>query len=188
MKRQLVEFASIRFGVNAKGLDLGPMALVQAAALGEHGELAYDHIRRIAPAVVSHKPDDLLRAGDVLLVGKGNVNHAVLWPGSAEGTLASSTLYVIRPDPKQVLPAYLVSYLNSTPAKAYFAFHQKAGTVKVLGRAALNELMVPVPPMNQQLRMVHLAEATYRTHRLLNELSQAHAQLLNTAWATLDQP
>ena len=141
MKRQLVEFASIRFGVHAKALDHGTMALVQASAFGEHGGIEHHHVRRIAPAVVSYKPDDLLRVGDVLLVGKGNVNHAVLWPGSDEDTLASSTLYVIRTDPQQVLPAYLASYLNSTPAKAYFTFHQKAGTVKVLGRAALNELM-----------------------------------------------
>lgn len=188
MKRQLVEFASIRFGVQAKALDKGPIAFVQASAIKEGGAVEQDHVRRIAPEAVSFKPDDLLNADDVLLIGKGNENRAVVWPGSDEDTLASSTLYVIRTDPQQVLPAFLVSYLNSTPAKAYFAFHQKAGTVKVLGRTALNELMVPVPPLEHQQRIVQLAGTIQRSQQILADLTNANAQLLNSVWARTDQP
>lgn len=188
MKRQLIEFASVRFGVQAKALDKGPVAYVQSSAIGTNGTVDPDYTRRISPEGISFKPDDLLLSNDVLLIGKGNENRAVVWPGSDEDTLASSTLYVIRTDPKQVLPAYLASYLNSTPAKAYFAFHQKAGTVKVLGRAALNELMVPVPPLEHQERIVQLAASIQRSQHILADLTNANAQLLNSVWARTDQP
>ncbi len=187
MKQQIVEFASIRFGVHAKALEQGSMALVPASAIGEHGDIQSAYLRRIAPEVVRHQPADVLQPGDVLLVGKGSANHAAVWPGSAEDTLASNTLYVIRPNPQQVLPEYLAGYLNSTPAQAWFATHQKTGTVNVLSREALNELLVPVPPLATQQRMVKLTLASRRAIQQLTELTFSHAQLLNSAWAQLDE-
>lgn len=187
MKHNLVEFTSIRFGVHAKALEQGSMALVPASAIGEHGAIDGSHIRRIAPEVVRWQQADLLQPGDVLLIGKGSANHAVVWPGSLEDTLASNTLYVIRPNPQQVLPEYLAGYLNSTPAQAWFGTHQKTGTVNVLSREALNELLVPVPPLAIQQRMVSLTDASRRAILHLTELTFSHAQLLNSAWAKLDE-
>lgn len=186
MKAQLVEFASIRFGVHAKALRKGPMALVPASAIEAHRAIQLDDLPRVSPEVVRYKTDDLLQPGDVLLIGKGSTNHATVWPGSVEDTLASNTLFVIRTDRQQVIPEYLAGYFNSTTAKAWFAFHQKAGTVKVLSREALNEMEVPVPPLAVQQRMASLASASGRIIANLNELAQAHSSLLNSAWAQLD--
>lgn len=188
MKQRLIEFASIRFGVHAKALEQGPMALVPASAIGEHGDIRPAYLRRIAPEVVRYRAADLLEAGDVLLVGKGSANHAAVWPGLAEDALASNTLFVIRPNRQQVLPGYLAGYLNSAPARAWFATHQKTGTVNVLSREALNDLMVPVPPLATQHSMVQLADASRRAMHHLTELSNAHARLLNRAWAQLNEP
>jgi type I restriction enzyme M protein len=131
---------------------------------------------------------DHLIEGDVLLVGKGNANHAAVWPGGQEDTLASNTLFVIRPDPEQLLPSYLAGYLNSSTAQAWFATHRKTGTVHVLGRAALDQLPVPLPPIDVQRQMVKLSVATGQMIDVYNELAQAHSTLLNSAWAQLNQP
>jgi hypothetical protein len=187
MKKILSHIADTRFGVNAKALDKGPMALVQSSALLSGGIVDLGLLRRIAPEVVNYKPEDLLRKDDVLLIGKGSDNHAAVWPGSDEDTLASSMLYVIRPDPNVIIPAFLVSYLNSHAAKAYFNFHQKAGTVKVLGRMALDELPVPLPSLAEQRTVAQLATAVQHSRSLLNELSQAHATMLNSVWAKFDR-
>jgi hypothetical protein len=187
MKLQLIEFSAVRFGVHAKALDQGSLALVPASALAEHGQLVTDHIRRSAPEVLSYQPADLLQPGDVLLVGKGNINHAAVWTGSHEDTLASSTLYVIRTDPRQVLPQYLASYLNSTTARAWFTMHRKTGTVAVLSRQALNTLLVPVPSLEEQGRIIQLATAAQQAQELLHQLSTAHTLLLNSVWAQLDK-
>lgn len=184
--KSINSISSIRFGVHAKALEKGPMALVPSSAVGADGAIIPHFQRRIAPEVVRYQDSDLLQADDVLLVGKGSSNHAAVWPGSAEGTLATNTLYVIRPNRQLVLPSYLAGYLNSTAAQAWFITHQKAGTVKVLSREALNELLVPVPPLAIQERMVRLADASRRAILQLSELSQAHAALLNSAWAKLD--
>lgn len=187
MKRQLIEFSAVRFGVNAKAFDDGSVALVPASAIGAGGQLDPSGLRRVMPELITYKPDDLLQEGDVLLIGKGNVNHAAVWPGSDEDTVASGTLYVIRPDAQQVLPHFLAGYLNSAQVRAWFAGHQKMGTVKVLGRAALNLLLVPVPSLHEQQRFVHFMHATHQAQVLLNDLAQAHTNMLNSVWAQFDR-
>jgi hypothetical protein len=183
----LAQLANLRFGVHAKALEEGPMALVQSSAIGEHGIIVHDHIRRITPEVVSFKEEDELREGDVLFIGKGSQHHAAVWPGSDEGTLASSMLYVIRPFP-DLLPAFLAGYLNSTVAQAHFTTFRKTGTVNVVGRKALESLPMPLPTLAQQHKAIQLADAAQRTQFLLNELSHAQQQLLNSVWAQFCRP
>ncbi|MBL0128314.1 MAG: restriction endonuclease subunit S [Flavobacteriales bacterium] len=188
MKRKLLDISTTRFGVNAKGMDKGPMALVQSSAINADGSIVVPYINRTEPSLITFKAEDLLRKDDVLFIGKGSINTAALWPGSAEDTVASSMLYVIRPNPDLILPAYLAAYLNSHPAKAQIARYIKAGTVPVVSRQALNDLEIPVPSLAEQRKLVQLADAVQRTKLHLNELSTSYAQLLDAVWATYPEP
>lgn len=183
MKRLLTDISSARFGVNAKGLRKGPMALVQSSAILPDGIIEHAYIDRVHPELISFKEVDLLRKDDVLLIGKGSVNSAVIWPGSSEDTIASSMLYVIRPHAEVVLPAYLAAYLNSHSAKAQMTRSAKTGSVNVLSRKALDQLQVPVPSLDEQHKLVRLADAAQRAKRHLNELTNAYTQLLDAVWA-----
>ena len=59
--------------------------------------------------------------------------------------------------------------------------------MNVLSREALNELMVPVPSLATQQRLVQLTLASRQAIAHLTELTHAHAQLLNSAWAQLSE-
>ena len=184
MTLHLRDIASTRFGVHAKRLDHGKMALVQSSAILDGGIINHDYIARTAPETIRFKEVDLLQEGDVLLIGKGSSNIAAIWPGSSEDTVASSMLYVIRPDRSLVEPAYLAGYLNSRPAQAQMAAFVKRGTIPVLGRKALDELQVPVPPFEEQHKLMRLTDAMQRAQLIQEQLNQAYAQLLNAVWAT----
>lgn len=188
MPQVIGSLASLRFGVHAKGLAQGPMALVQSSAITAEGTIEQAYINRTSPELVAYKDVDLLRAGDVLLIGKGSNNVAAVWPGSSEATVASAMLFVIRPNTTRVLPGYLAGYLNSRPAQAHMAAYRKTGTVAVLDRSALEQLLVPLPPLGEQQKLVQLAAATQRTRLHLTELSNAYAQLLDAVWATYPKP
>ncbi|MBK9148700.1 MAG: hypothetical protein IPM12_12900 [Flavobacteriales bacterium] len=188
MPQTLTSIASLRFGVHAKGLDKGPMALVQSSAITAEGTIENAYVSRTSPELVTYKDVDLLREGDVLLIGKGSTNVAAVWQGGDEDAVASSMLYVIRPDTTRVLPGYLAGYLNSRPAQAQMAAYRKVGTVAVLDRSALDQLLVPVPSIEEQQKLVRLADAAQRTRLHLTELSNAYAQLLDAVWATYPKP
>lgn len=188
MQMIMIQVSTARFGVHAKRMRRGPMALVQSSAIMADGTINLGYIDRTDTALVSYKEEDLLRKNDVLLIGKGSNNIAALWPGNDEDSLASGMLYVIRPDPALVLPAYLASYLNSHPAQAQIATYRKPGTVPVLGRKALDQLEVPVPSLAEQRKLVQLADAVQRTKLHLTELSNSYTQLLDAVWATYPKP
>lgn len=184
MKKNLTAIASVRFGVNAKGMEKGPMALVQSSAITEQGTLEQAYFNRTNPELITFKEEDLLRGGDVLLIGKGSMSEAAVWHDTGEPAIASSTLFVIRPDNKVVVPAYLAGYLNSRPAQAQMTAYRKVGTVHVLSRKALDSLEVPIPSLVEQHKLVQLADAAQRAKLHLNELNNAYTQLLNAVWAT----
>lgn len=186
--KHLNNIATSRFGVNAKGMEHGPMALVQSSAIRPDGIIEHAYVDRTEPSLVNYRKEDLLQKDDVLLIGKGSKNTAALWPGTAEDTIASAMLYVIRPTPGLVLPAYLAAYLNSNSAKAQMARYAKSGTVHVLGRQALDNLEVPVPSLDDQHKLVRLADAAQRAKLHLHELTNAYTQLLDAVWATYPQP
>lgn len=185
--KSLSAHSSIRFGVHAKGLQQGPMALVQSSAIVAGGEVRPEYLARTAPEAVRFREEDLLRQGDVLLVAKGASNLAAVWPGSHEDSLASSMLFVIRPDQHHLLPEFLAAFLNSRPAQAQMAQYLKPGSAPVLSRAALDRLAVPVPSLPEQQRMVALATSVQGTVQGLQQLSDTYAQLLNTAWANFTE-
>jgi hypothetical protein len=188
MPQKILAVASVRFGVHAKGLDKGPMALVQSSAITPQGTIEPGYISRTSPELVTYKEVDLLREGDVLLIGKGSKNVAAVWSGNGEDAIASAMLYVIRPDVQKVLPHYLASYLNSRPAQAQMNAQRKVGTVAVLDRSALDHVEIPIPSLEEQHKLVHLAEAAQRAKLYLNELTDAYTQLLDAAWATYPKP
>lgn len=188
MKRNLADIATTRFGVHAKRMQAGTMALVQSSAILENGGIAHAYIDRTDPALLSYKEVDLLRKDDVLLIGKGSSSIAALWPGSTEDTVASGMLYVIRPHVENLLPEYLAAYLNSRPAQAQMAAMRKIGTVPVLGRKALDQLEIPLPSLEDQHKLIRLAEAAQRAKLHLNELTDAYTQLLDAVWANYPKP
>lgn len=188
MTQHLYDIASARFGVHAKGLKKGPFALVQSSAITAEGTIEHAYMDRTDPALVKFKEEDLLRKDDVLLIGKGSTSTAAMWPGTSEYTLASGMLFVIRPNVNNVLPAYLAAYLNSRPAQAQMAAMRKVGTVPVLSRSALDQLEIPVPSLEDQRKLIRLADAAQRAKLHLNELTDAYTQLIDAVWANYPQP
>lgn len=187
MSHEILEnLAHIRFGVHAKGMTEGRMLLVQSAAV-EAGGINQSYLRRTDPATLEPRPDDLLRPGDVLLVGKGSTNPAACWPGGPTEAVAASMLFVIRPT-KGLLPEYLAAFLNSREAAAWLAPYRKDGTVPVLGRKALGQLPVPLPDADQQRRLVQLHQAARRMQQLTEQMAHAHHRLVDAAWAQLKHP
>ncbi|MBK9764922.1 MAG: hypothetical protein IPO87_16620 [Flavobacteriales bacterium] len=188
MQLKLSQTATARFGVHAKRMEQGSMALIQSSAIMADGAIEHAYIDRTDPALVNYKDTDILRKDDVLLIGKGAANTAAVWPGSTELTLASGMLFVIRPNPEMVHPAFLAEYLNSLPAQAQMAMYRKTGSVSVPSRKALDHLLVPVPTLGEQHKLVQLANAAKRAKLHLNELTNAYSQLLDAVWANHPGP
>lgn len=102
-----------------------------------------------------------LRSGDLLLSeasGSANeVGKPALWDGQIEDCAFQNTLIRVRP--RNADPKYLLHYFNYCAASGQFAQRSRGVGIFHLGRAALAELPVPLPAIEEQRRIAALLDA-----------------------------
>lgn len=101
-----------------------------------------------------------LRAGDVLLSKSGTIGKAGVVRNGAVGALAANGLFVLRPDPDRLDPHFLAAYLDSSECRAWLDEKARGATVRHLSRQALDEMPMPLPPLQIQ----HRAATQYREY------------------------
>jgi type I restriction enzyme M protein len=101
-----------------------------------------------------------VRAGDVLLSRSGTIGKPVIVRNGAAGAIAGNGLYVLRADPQRLDAGYLQAYLESPSCQSWLAARARGVTIQHLNRGVLDELPVPLPPLQLQAR----AAAQFRDH------------------------
>lgn len=94
-----------------------------------------------------------LRAGDVLLSKSGTIGKAGIVRNGAVGAVAAGGLFVIRCDQERIDPHFLAAYLNSGECKAWLDEKARGATIRHLSKRALDEMPIPVPPIQIQNRV-----------------------------------
>lgn len=124
----------------------------------------------------------LLCPGDVLLPAKGGRYPATLVTTELAGRVASSGFFVLRPGP-QVLPAYLVAYLNHPQTQRRLQGITNASTtVSVLNKAYLLAITIDLPPLPVQQRLADLHQLWLYEQQLTEQLLQQKALLYQQAF------
>jgi type I restriction enzyme M protein len=94
-----------------------------------------------------------LKAGDILLSKSGTIGKAGVIRNGGVGGIASSGLFVIRPDQDRLDPHFLLAYLNSKEVKAWMDDRSRGVTIRHLSIRTLEDLPVPIPPYAIQQRV-----------------------------------
>ena len=135
-------------------------------------------LARISPQGV--EPDACLSSGDVLFLAKGARNFAYAVGDLPSPVLAASYFFVLRPDPG-VSARYLAWFLNQDSARRHFVRLATTGAhMPVVRRDVLENLELPVPPVETQQKIVELAALADEQQRLLADLGE-RKKLLATA-------
>ena len=122
-------------------------------------------------------PKRLLKKGDVLLINRGRFTASV-FDGSLDAPcVATSAFMVLTPkEPAQVLPDYLALYLNSTEGQNCFKRLNETTTIPFISRTNLESIIIPVPPLERQKKLVALERTTQR----YTQLTARKTELLNS--------
>lgn len=101
----------------------------------------------------------MLVPGDVLVV-EGNadpnqIGRAALWRGEVAECLHQNHILRFRPDPEQVIPEYVMIYLNSRQGQAYFKLNAKTSSgLNTINSSVLGNISVAVPSFDEQRKIV----------------------------------
>jgi type I restriction enzyme S subunit len=135
------------------------------------GHLKLKSLERVQPSFHATQRKSQLQEGDVVVVRIGNSGQAAKIPVGF-GEANCSGLVIIK-SPQDVMADYLVYFLNSPQGRKYSVSNAKGSTRQTLNTRSIAETPVPVPPMEEQKRIVALLDAA--TARV-NELTACFAE------------
>ena len=182
--KQLKDIATLRNGyLNRKKLEPaehGPYALIQLRDFNaKRTVLDKDHLFRFEPGTM--RCDQTVHERDVLFLAKG-AHPFAFYPGALSyTTLAASYFFILTPA-ADLLPDYLVWFLNHPDTMRIFKRISGSGVrVPVIRKRELEEICLPLPPLETQKAIVELTQTAQQEASLLDQLKQERKRLINLA-------
>jgi len=180
MNKRLVDVAEVRMGYSFRSrLELnaaGDVAVIQMKDIDELNSLHLESFVRIEMPELREK--HLVQVGDILFRSRGNSYAAVVVEGCLGRTVLAAPMMLIRIHVSSIESAYLQWFINQpTTQKTLTA--QAAGTaVKMISKAALEQLVIAVPPLEIQQRIVEIGCLASLEARITDQLMDRRKMLV----------
>jgi type I restriction enzyme S subunit len=113
-----------------------------------------------------------LRPGDVLICEGGEAGRAAVWDGREDDIYFQKALHRVRLH-EDVVPQYFVYYLRAAADSGRLTSFSTGATFKHLTGQSLAMLPIPIPPLEEQRRIVTRIEELMS---LCDQLEQAHKE------------
>lgn len=175
--KKLGQVASIRMGYPFRSRlehdALGALAVVQMKDIDDASLLHAENAVRVDLADV--KEHHLIRPGDLVFRSRGRTNSVALVSADIGPAILAAPMLLIRPD--AVLPAYLRWYINLPSIQAALSAQAEGTSVRMISKAALEELEVPLPSRRRQQLIVEMSELATAEHELLERIALERKRL-----------
>ena len=153
----------------------GSVAVVQMKDVDEDNFLHAEGAVRVR--LPEPKPHHLIKAGDLIFRSRGQTNSAALVATDIGTAVLAAPMLLIRP--VTVLPAYLLWYINLPATQAFLAAQSEGTSVRMISKAALEALELPVPDRRRQQLIIEMAELALSEQRLLLMIAEARRRLVD---------
>ena len=166
----------------ARGLQLtryqldgqGPCYLLNVRDI-QDGEIHYEGAERIDHGTATWEERYRIREDDIILTSRGTALRIVIVPPGPPHAYISGNLTILRADPRRYHPYLLYAYLCSEEGLAALSLIQTGTTIRVLGVAALEGLLIPDgDPALMERRGRALKDLTLRHRAELQTLTETY--------------
>lgn len=168
----LFELAEVISGVFLKSSQSGDVLYIQLL------DLASENLETTAARVdfVPKLDRYMIRPGDLLFAAKGASHLCQIFCHDVPA-VPSTSLYIIRPVGDLVTAEYLCWYLNHPKVVAAVKASQMGSSTPMIHKPTLENLMIMVPDIATQRRIVEVDALQRREEQLLKSLANKKAQL-----------
>ncbi|MCD2517770.1 restriction endonuclease subunit S [Massilia sp. G4R7] len=113
-----------------------------------------------------------LRATDIIMPARGTNYPARIFPDTNEVVFPVGQIYVIRTTSDNVLPDFLVWYLNSTSAQQAISSSVSGAVIKALNKSRLLQLGLEIPNLSTQHRIIRLQKLLDTRKKVSQEIDR----------------
>lgn len=182
MKKALKDIATIQSGVFAKPISKGEVVYLQAKHFSETGHLHSTLHPDLKADNISEK--HLLKPGDVLFATKGSKNFAAIFENHNEPAVASTSFFVIRLHQRNILPEYLVWFINHPVTQKFLKGKAIGTSIVSISKSVLDELEISIPDLQTQKAVLKITELRNEEKKFNNEIQslrekQIQQQIIN---------
>lgn len=173
----LKNIAHIQTGVFRKPYQEGDVKYLQAKHFNESGKLISPKYRIQTIKRESVLEKHFLLNNDILFAAKGDKNFAFLYQQELGTATASSTFFVIRIYNSNVLPEYVVWYLNHSNTQHYLKVQAKGSALPSVTKKSLGDLKISVPALEKQRKILALNELIEKENALTQKIIEKKTAL-----------
>ena len=179
---RLSEAAEVRSGFPFRGaidsLPPGDVMVLQVRDVIVNSSPEWPNLLR--KELPNSRAPDFLRGGDVLITTRGRRNDALALPPPPGDAVAATNLFVIRiMDGVPLLAAFLAWQINQRPAQDFLMAAATGSHILNLTRPALEALPIALPNLEQQQRLVEVANSIAQEQTLLIRLIENRQQQMD---------
>jgi len=189
--KMLGEVSEVRLGYPFRGsvpeVPDGPVAVVQMRDLTPEGVLDWASVRRTA--LEAKKEPEWLRPGDILFASRGPSNYAGHLADVPLKAVCSPHLYVLTAkNPARVLPEFIAWQINRAASQRYLRQSAEGSDQLSVRRTILEELLLTIPSIEHQHRLLALDHAARRERAVLEALIKNRERQIESLAAALQNP
>ena len=183
MNGKLVDIAEVRMGYTFRSrlepeMD-GDVAVIQMKDIDESNLLHPEGLARIRMPEL--KDRHLVQEGDLMFRSRGVTNTAALVAGNLGRSVLAAPMMLIRPDTERVQAEYLLWFINQASIKKILSVQAAGTAVKMISKAALEQLEVSVPPLKTQKSIVEIGHLATLEAQLATKLMDRRKVLIDGA-------
>lgn len=159
----LSQVADVQSGLPTQPDGGEPIPILTVKALGESGRLE-GQPDLLVPSL-STRANYLLAPDDLLVAARSTSLRSAIAGMEHEGTPFNATLLRIRCQPDRLNPEFFFAWLSHPQGKeAVYSMSRSSTHQMSLTASALQELMVPIPPIAEQRRLAELLSAARQAY------------------------
>lgn len=121
------------------------------------GRLQFDQRTFVCSAFNDRNKKSILKTGDVLLVQSGHIGHSAVVGDEHDGHNCHAMI-VLTPKPELLCGDFLSHFFSSPEMDKSFGMIRSGSTVPHLTCGAVRELLIPVPSIREQRRIVAILD------------------------------
>ena len=177
----LKQIAQIRAGYPFRGklkeVSTGNLSVLQLSDITDSFFIDLASAARTEQAEI--KEQYLIQPGDIIFRSRGQTNTAAIVPAISQDTVSAAPLIQIRVTSPEVTPEYICWFINQPNAQAYLNRNAKGTSVRMIGRDALENLPITIPPLEKQREITAIAKLADHEQRLMERLREKKKQLIS---------